>query len=261
MSKKTDGPSSLQSNITRIYRPFSKISDILKKQYLTTSDIRQILPVTQRQLFYWDLKDTASSRKKTPKRSWRRFSVMDVLGFAIVSSLRLFGFELRRCKDVIEELSYLGLVSSIDFVYRFVEGESIFLLVYKRERKKTSESEVAKKSSVDFVDRLIRNVGKMYRKPKLDLEVRFQDVTPARGFRVYIPQPYIAISLDSLLRSVLRRIRTESYSVVFEENEKGKTRTVFSVDEESLRFNLTEEDKKRYLRIWQIRPTQPMVDL
>ena len=86
--------------MNEMLQPFFHIRYKFDQQNITAGDVKQILGITKMQLSYWDAKGLKLSRKRAGKRAWRKFSIFDLFGFAILLKLRNFGFRLDKCESV-----------------------------------------------------------------------------------------------------------------------------------------------------------------
>jgi len=202
--------SSYMAFMHKLYEPFLRVREKLDDQYLAVSDVLRILEVTRRQLFYWDSKGLKISKKQTLKRSWRKFSVMDVFGFQIVRELLNIGIDIETCKEVINELRK-DLCETPYLLYFFAIGEPIFLVA-------------------DPESKSIRRI------------LGFHELSALYEFRD-MSRPVILVPMHYSLRTVLERTNKEDFSIeAFCDSLSmvegvSRNRVIFWVDGEKIEFS------------------------
>ncbi len=199
----------------KILETFFTIRYALNRQHMTASDVYRRLKITRMQLSYWGFKKGMRlTRKKTPGRSWRRFSILDLFGFAILKELRKFGLGLDLCRKVINLLRVCFIVDYF-FVHHFAEGDTITLVVNVDAKK------------VGFL------YGSEYPETKLKVYNRMQE-------------GMVWLSLTPIFKEILRSIKKEDFSVEFVRDKFGQqNRIIFYIDGNQIEFKLTEEEFKK----------------
>jgi DNA-binding transcriptional MerR regulator len=129
MQDNEEGRVSQMAFYHKLYEQFLKIKGKLGEQYLAVSDVLKILKITRRQLFYWDSKGLKVSKKKTAKRSWRKFSIADVFGFMVVKELLDIGIDIEKSKDIVADIEKDLFINTPYMLYFFGIGEPIYLVV------------------------------------------------------------------------------------------------------------------------------------
>lgn len=112
--------------VNRLYESFYRVREKMEEQYMSVSKVIKILDITKRQLSYWILKGTKPKEKKTHRRSWRKFSIIDVFGFAVLKKLREVGINLHQWCDVTGFLQR-NVHEPTGFIYNFAVGKPIYL--------------------------------------------------------------------------------------------------------------------------------------
>lgn len=115
-------------DIDKVLQPYYRLKFKLNQQNMYVSDVKEILKITERQIFYWDQKGKKLTEKKTPTRAWRNFSIIDILGFAMIKELRLYGLKLNQCDNVFDWFCR-NLDEALLFLYHLAEGDSIYLFI------------------------------------------------------------------------------------------------------------------------------------
>lgn len=112
----------------KLQQYFYRIRPALDHHYMKVADILSVLDISIRQLFYWDSKGMSISKHQKNKRSWRRFSVFDLIGYAIVKELRNMGGNL---EDFIFVIAWLknNLCQEPEIFYNFTRANRIFLII------------------------------------------------------------------------------------------------------------------------------------
>jgi hypothetical protein len=201
--------------LKKILETFSIIRYALNRQHMTASDVYRRLKITRMQLSYWGFKKGMRlTRKKTPGRSWRRFSILDLFGFAILKELRKFGLGLDLCRKVINLLRGYFYVDYF-FVHHFAEGDPITLVV-----------------DVDAK-------GVMF---------LYGSVHPETKLKVYnrMQEGIVLLSLTPIFKEILRSIKKEDFFVEFVRDKFGQqNKIIFYIDDNQIEFKLTEEEFKK----------------
>ena len=201
--------------IKKVMGTFYTIRNALNRQHMTASDVYRRLKITRMQLSYWGFKKGMRlTRKKTPGRSWRRFSILDLFGFAILKELRKFGLGLDLCRKVINLLRVCFIVDYY-FVHHFAEGDTITLVVH-----------------IDAKEVMVL-YGSLHPETKLKVYNRMQE-------------GIVLLSLTPIFKEILRSIKKEDFFVEFVRDEFGQqNRIIFYIDDNKIEFELTEEELKK----------------
>lgn len=182
----------------------------LDSQYMSASQVMQILNVSRRQLFYWDKHGMKLSKKKTAKRAWRKFSIVDMLGFSILKRLLECGIKIAECKGILD-LVRETVLNQHYFVGNFAHGEEIHLLIDVKDR------------TFDI---------------RYGFEIRSQDP----DLMLRLSKPTIIIPISPLLREIIVSIASESIRVEFAHDAfGGKNRSIFYIDGEKIDLKPLEE--------------------
>lgn len=179
---------------------------------MIVSDITKILKVTKRQIFYWDEKGMKLSRKKTPSRAWRKFSIIDILGFAIIKKLRTFGLGLNQC-DMVFDWLRTNLYETPVFLYHIAEGDSVILSI----NVNTGETLHYYGSELSTYNTLAADI---------------QQTT----------EPIIMLPLNPIFKAVFEQIYREDFRVEFTNDRLGgNNKIIFYIDRDRLELKLSKE--------------------
>lgn len=189
--------------------PYYQIKYTLNKEYMTVSEIINMLKISKRQLFHWDQKGLKITPKKTEDRAWRRFSIFDLFGFIVVQKCRAFGLGLDGCAKVIEWLRH-NLNDTPEFIYTFSQGLPIF--VYMDIEKKTVSQFYGYDVKEFYSDTIMKTLG-----------------------------PAIILPLSPMLRTILQTVTMKGFSVEFKRNDTGDVKKViYNICNERFEFRLKE---------------------
>lgn len=102
----------------------NQIRDKIEQRVLLPRDVMRLFHITHNQLVQWEeLNLRFSSKQKPGNRSWRRFSIADLLYFAILSIIRDLGVSLTKNKRLIDWMRNIDLIDSI--LNPFLHGRKI----------------------------------------------------------------------------------------------------------------------------------------
>ncbi|MGB3480334.1 MAG: MerR family transcriptional regulator [bacterium] len=206
---------SLQIYLEKIQKPYNKIQPKLVKRFLPVSDLKKILGITKRQLSNWESVGIKTPQKKTAKRSWRRFSVIDIFGFMVVLLLRKMGLPLATCGRVYQNI-HLNMEDNSCFVYHMAIAEDVYLVI-----------DVIKERFYPFIRSLYKTDHMLIHKLN----------------------PQVIINLRPLFFGALQKVKMRDFSMTFEQD----TKIAFNIEDEIIRFNLTPEEKKcveKHEQLW-----------
>lgn len=111
------------------FTPFVKLRVVLKKPLMKPGEVTKILRITHRQLYYWDKREASAGGLLVARnRSWRKFSILDVFGFAIIKKLLQQGIKVEKYEKVFYWV-YQHIVERPFFLYHFAEGDPVFFLM------------------------------------------------------------------------------------------------------------------------------------
>jgi DNA-binding transcriptional MerR regulator len=190
-------------------KPYYQVIHTLNKEYMTVSEITELLKISKRQLFHWDQKGLKISAKTTGDRAWRRFSILDLFGFSVVRKCRTFGLGLDECEKVIDWLRH-NLNDTPDFIYNFSQGLPIFA----------------------FLDIKPKDVKCFY---GYDVKEFYSDTI------LKTQEPVVIIPLSPLLRLILRSVAKPGFSVDFVKDGHGENnRVTYTIYKERYEFKLKE---------------------
>jgi len=74
------------------------------KTTFTTSDVSRLVPVTVRQIHYWDSSSFIEPRYRATGRRTRMFTLVDVVLFDVVHRLREAGHSIQRMRSIVGDL-------------------------------------------------------------------------------------------------------------------------------------------------------------
>ncbi len=93
---------------------YDKIKNKIDARVMLPRDVLRLFHMTHNKLVQWEKFNVRFSSKKYPKdRSWRRFSISDLLCFAILSVIRDLGISLKESTRLIDWMRSIDLIDSI----------------------------------------------------------------------------------------------------------------------------------------------------
>ena len=101
-----------------------KINNKIQERVMLPRDVLRLFRITHNILVQWEkLNVRFSSKQKPGDRSWRRFSIADLLCFAILSIIRDLGISLTKNKRLIDWMRNIDLIDSV--LNPFLHGRKI----------------------------------------------------------------------------------------------------------------------------------------
>lgn len=89
-----------------IYNSLIQSAEIFTKPSYTLKDLQNYFPsLSYRVLNDWDKKKLISGSRKNQDSGWRRFSIIEIIKFFIITDLRKYGMPIPKIKSVIHDIS------------------------------------------------------------------------------------------------------------------------------------------------------------
>lgn len=102
----------------------SRIRNKIEERVMLPRDVLRLFHITHNQLVQWEELNVRFSSKKHPNdRGWRRFSIADLMYFAILSLVRDLGISLTKNKRVIDWMRSINLVDAV--IEPFIQGKKM----------------------------------------------------------------------------------------------------------------------------------------
>lgn len=191
----------MASDEAKRYENYVKVKLKLLKQYLTIKEAEDMTGISRAKINYWDSQEMRLSEdKETNKKSWRRFSIVDLIGIRVINDLRNMGIQL---SEVYEKLfAWLKAnLTSYQLICTLSEGNSIILY---------------------FDERTIKHFY------GTDTRIWEEEIMPLK-------RPATLIRLDNIMRETLKKIRTDDFFVKFSLDRFGITNKAnYFVDDEHI---------------------------
>lgn len=113
-------------SIIRLFKQHEKVERELTKKCLTMKNIKKISGIDRGQLNYWNMQGLFSKKKATGKKSWRRFSRIDLIALMILEKLVDYGLLLSDlCEKPLDW--HATAISKFNLIQQFSRGNRIYL--------------------------------------------------------------------------------------------------------------------------------------
>jgi len=113
------------NKISKHARDLLYLNMILAEEYMTAPTLAKLLAISERQLSYWDSKGLKMGEKHMQDHLWKRYSVFDIFGFAVVTMLKRQGVALDKCEPLITYLR-TEIIEQYE-IQNFILGKYIYL--------------------------------------------------------------------------------------------------------------------------------------
>ena len=172
----------------------------LTKKSMTMKDLKKTSGIERGQLNYWEFQNVLPKQKTTRGKSWRRFSRLDLMSFAIVEELSKHGIELTDlCENPLDWLVYA--IDKFHLLRQFSEGNRIYI----------------------YMDE--KNINYFYGD---DINIWKEKILPTQG-------PVTIMRIDPIMRDILRKTKRKDFYVKFTNDRfGGKLKVIYYVEEEGI---------------------------
>jgi len=195
--------------------PFYNIRHMLNEKWIPLSEIVKQYKISQRQLLHWEQKKLRMTPDTPEGHGWRKFSIMDLFGFAVVKRLRRLGLGLEVCEKIIRWMRK-DFYEDIGFIHSFSIGRSVHLLI-----------------DIDNY-----NVNCFY---GIDEQEVVEEILNKQ-------RPMILIPLSPILRAILKNTKAKYWKFEFVEDKFGNhNQVIYHTGDREFKFNLQELIDKNIL--------------
>jgi len=172
----------------------------LTKKSMTMKDLKKTSGIDRGQLNYWEFQNVLPKQKTTRGKSWRRFSRLDLMGFAIVEELSKHGIELTDlCENPVDW--FASVIDKFHLLRQFSKGNRIYI----------------------YMDE--KNINYFYGD---DIKVWKEKILPTQG-------AVTIIRIDPIMRDILRKTQREDFCVKFTKDRfGGKLKVIYYVEGEEI---------------------------
>ena len=186
--------------VKRLLQNHLKVEMKLTKKLLTMKDLKKTSGIDRGQLNYWEFQNVLPKQKTARGKSWRRFSRLDLMGFAIVEELSKHGIELTDlCENPLDWLVYA--IDKFHLLRQFSKGNRIYI----------------------YMDE--KNINYFYGD---DINVWKEKILPTQG-------PVTIMRIDPIMRDILRKTKRKDFYVKFTNDRfGGKLKIIYYVEEEGI---------------------------
>ncbi|MCK4251897.1 MerR family transcriptional regulator [candidate division WOR-3 bacterium] len=190
----------LKPAVKRLLENHLKVKMKLTKKSMTMKDLKKTSGIERGQLNYWEFQNVLPKQKTTRGKSWRRFSRLDLMGFAIVEELSKHGIELTDlCKNPVDWLAYA--IDKFHLLRQFSKGNRIYI----------------------YMDE--KNINYFYGD---DINIWKEKILPMQG-------PVTIIRIDPIMRDILRKTQRKDFYVKFTKDRfGGKLKVIYYVEGEEI---------------------------
>jgi hypothetical protein len=191
--------------LQKLYYPLMSIGGWLNEPIMKISDVQRILKISRRRIRYWDLKGEILNKGESESYVWRRFSIIDLLSFAIMKKVRRFGLSTAALKHVFLRLKE-DIVGSPFFIYFITRGYDFYYII----------------------------------SPSKKIAIPFYHTIEMGNAWCHIQEPVLIIPVFPIFRKILEKAQNKN--LYLDSHEDGTA--TFVVDGKPMPFDLTDEEEK-----------------
>ena len=197
-------------SIIRLFKQHEKVERELTKKYLTMKNIKKISGMDRGQLNYWNIQGLFSKKKATGKKSWRRFSRIDLIALMILEKLADYGLQLSDlCENPLDW--HATAINKFNLIQQFSRGNRIYLYMDE--------------DSINYFYGINANVWKNILRAS---------------------EPVTVMRIDPIMRYVLRKTQRDDFYVKFtKEKFDGKHKVIYYVEGEKIMLESKIKIKRR----------------
>ncbi|MBA7538541.1 hypothetical protein ES705_30818 [subsurface metagenome] len=194
------GLEQLTEKVRRLLGDHRLVERKLTKKSMTMKDLKKTSGIERGQLNYWEFQNVLPKQKTTRGKSWRRFSRLDLMGFAIVEELSKHGIELADlCKNPVDWLAYA--IDKFHLLREFSKGNRIYI----------------------YMDE--KNINYFYGD---NIKVWKEKILPTQG-------PVTIMRIDPIMRDILRKTQRDDFYIRFTNDRfGGKLKVIYYVEGEEI---------------------------
>lgn len=204
------GSEQVKLSIIRLFKQHEKVERELTKKYLTMKNIKKISGMDRGQLNYWNMQGLFSKKKATGKKSWRRFSRIDLIALMILEKLADYGLQLSDlCENPLDW--HATAINKFNLIQQFSRGNRIYLYMDE--------------DSINYFYDINANVWKNILRAS---------------------EPVTVMRIDPIMRYVLRKTQRDDFYVKFTKDKfGGKHKAVYYVEGEKIMLESKIKIKRR----------------